>query len=234
MSHVSSRKILTVLTLSAVTASGASAQLNLQGYTNGAFNSSTPTNGNVAQSSSLGPLVFSNARFNVTTVDGTAAVGSVPSPAGTMGFNNLGSLSLAGGSIFNFAGNSFSLRVTFTVPTGVIGNTSGDNSSVFSAFLVGDVTTSTNGGAFVNFTTPAQTFAFGSGAGAGTFVFSVNNTSVTPGGLVPITGQVTGAQLLNGQAIPFATVPEPATVVLMGTGLVGVALAGLKRRKHGA
>ena len=234
MSHASSRKFLTVLTLSAVTATGAQAQLNLQGYTNGAFNGATLANANVAQTDVLGPLTFTNAQFNVTTADGYAAFGSAPSPAGTLGFNNLGSLSLAAGSSFTFTGNTFALRITFTVPSSVVGNTSGNNSSVFSALLTGQVTSAPGdvGGAQVTFTTPAQTFAFGSGAGAGTFVLSVNNTSVTQGRLVPITGQITGAQLLSGQDIPFSTVPEPATVVLMGSGLVGVALAGLGRRKR--
>ena len=234
MSHASSRKFLTVLTLSAVTASGATAQLNLQGYTNGLFNGATPPNTAAAQTSTVGPLSYTNATFNVTTVDGTAAIGSVPSAAGTLGFNNLGSLSLLGGSPFDFIGNTFALRVTFTVPTSVIGNSSGTNSSVFSALLMGEVTANgaDQGGALVTFTNPSQTFAFGSGDGAGTFVFSVNNTSVTQGRVVPITGQITGAQLLNGQQIPFSAVPEPSTVVLMGSGLVGLALAGLNRRKR--
>jgi len=233
MSYASSSRILLALTLSAVTASGASAQLNLQGYTNGAFNSATPPNVPTAQTAVIGPLTFTNAQFNVTTVGDFAAIGSAPSPAGTQGFNNLGSLSLANGSNFNFGGNTFALRVTFTVPSGVIGNTSGNNSSVFSALLMGEVSnvgTGDTGGALVTFTSPSQTFAFGAGAGAGTFVFSVNNTSVSRGRLVPITAQITAAQLLSGQA--FTAVPEPATVVLMGTGLLGVALAGLNRRKR--
>src|SRR5687767_5134054 len=107
MSHASSRKFLTVLTLSAVTASGATAQLNLQGYTNGVFNGATPPTNATAQTSTVGPLTYTNSTFNVTTVDGFAAIGSTPSPAGTLGVNNLGSLSLLGGSPFDFVGNTF-------------------------------------------------------------------------------------------------------------------------------
>jgi hypothetical protein len=231
MSHASSRKFLIALTLSAVTASGASAQLNLQGYTNGAFNGATLPNSAATQTSAVGPLTFTNAQFNVTTAQGYAGIGSMPTPGSN--FNNLGSLALASGSDFNFTGNTFALRVTFTVPTTVVG-TSG-NSSVFSALLNGQVTSAgagNTGGATLTFTNARQTFSFGTGAGAGTFVFTVNNVSVTQGRTVAITGDITEAQLLNGQQIPFATVPEPSTVVLMGSGLLGVALAGLNRRKR--
>ena len=178
-------------------------------------------------------LTFSNSTFSGTTAAGFRALGGNANPGSN--FNNLGSLSLS--TAPNIYNTPFTLVVTFSAPQGFNG---GVNSATFTATITGTVRSDNTGGVFVDFNNTPILFAFNDNncepnpeaqppsagqttCGHGSFNFSVNDVSIDPGQTVALTGQITGAQQTS------STVPEPASMLLFGTGLVGV--AGLARKR---
>jgi hypothetical protein len=123
-------------------------EVTLTGYTNGCFNCASPVNSAavVQQDSLLGGLAYTNSTFTGTTANGFRAFGSVPAPQGTQAVNNFGSFFLSS-SLATYDGNSFTLRVTFTAPTGIAGG----GSTLFTATLMGTVMSDNQGGVFIDF-----------------------------------------------------------------------------------
>ena len=196
----------------------------IAGFTNGCFGGGcTP-----GASASIPGLTYSNSTFSGTTANGVRGLGGNPNPGANV--NNLGSFTLS--TAPNTFNTTFTLEVTFTAPQGI----NGSPTTTFTATVTGTVLASDTGGVMLDFNNTPILFTFNDtncGAttipgqqttcGAGSFFFAVNDLSIDPGQTASLTGQITSAQQ--------STVPEPMTMILLGTGLAGVA-AKVRRRRN--
>ena len=161
-------------------------------------------------------LSYTGSTFDVTTAAGTAALGAV-APAN---FNNLGSFTLA--SAPTTLNGTFTLNINFTLPTGIAGG----QGAVYTAVVTGTVGSDNSGGAVISFNpaTRSQVFTFNNGTAAGSFTLTLPDfVGVNPGDTIALSARITGAQQ--------SPVPEPATMLLLGTGISGVAAMVRRRRK---
>lgn len=156
-------------------------------------------------------LGFTGNQFTGTTALG---IGSLS------GVNNLGQLSLATAPAAELIGGIFQLNITFTAPTGIAGGQGAD----YVATVLGSVSPNVDqGGVNINFQNPTQTFTFNDGVNTGSFSLTVADLFVQTGRSANLTAGFTGQQA--------PAVPEPATLLLLGTGIAGVAAKLRSRRK---
>jgi len=217
----------------AATVAEAAPILTVQGSTLGCFGTLLTCTSFTDQSAS-GWISFDGADLFSATTDSTGGATGI----------DLGVFSR---SHDNYTGTEdFVLQLTFLAPTGIAGG----GVDPFTAQIVGQTN---GGGTFawVNFNNALQTVSFANTSGSGSFKFGVLDlgTGVTPGGVLgkndslallgviqdlqftPTGIQTNPGGLQNGPfgptgvgpAADLTAIPEPSSMLLLGTGLGGVA-----------
>ena len=175
--------------------------ITVTGSTQGNFNGGT-TSTNPTLGNILTALEFQGQPFSTPVTTGLPAVQV-----------QVGSFDLRTFRAFNFNGDVFNLVVTFTAPPGTPGGP-----QTFTANLSGIITVLGGSESItIDFTNTPQVFSYNGGF----FTFGVND--------IPSLNEQSGFVGLTAN-ISATETPEPISMLLMGSGLAGVAVKLRKRR----
>lgn len=199
----------------ALACGAASAQTQFTGFTNGCFGAAcVPETDSSPRTDLLGGsgLTYANSTFDVMSAGGVAGLGATGMVNPALNVDNLGSWTLTG-TPFNYDGNSFTLRVSFTAPPGTA-----PGSALFTSTLLGTVVSTDNGGLSIDFDNTPRAFTFA----GGTFTLRVDDVSLTP--------HAAATPVASTGFITVTTVPEPETYALFLAGLGAVGFMARRRK----